>query len=426
MKGGIYLKEDYTRESAFIYFIQNSVITFLSKGTYGVTFKCVLNDGIESPYIKLRPFYKDNDVRIILIKLSSLHVSEKLKFNFNYKIVEKKINIESTLIEDFKNEIDIQNDIFDKTKELLDPICPSILYSNDNLKNQKIIIDTLYKSNENDFNNCNFIKILNNLKYVKDIDFGLIAMEMMDDYNVLNKYDKSDYDSKSDEYYTVKYIENMARLRIIQLAVRTGYSHNDYHKGNILVKFSRKTGFYEERSGHVILIDFGFSKKIPKKLFEEIKELYDKNEFKQILDIFYKNTDKQLISWLDYDKYEQYKWINSVDNHDIEVIKLLKDKYDNYENEKTLKKEKVEEKKEDYTLKRKREGEGEIEGGKTRKNKNKRHVKRSIVKRKRSDLIGKRSDLIGKRSKSKRSNGKRSKSKRNKSKRSDLIGKRNL
>ena len=73
MKGGLYIKKGYTSDTAFRHFIENSNISYLSKGTYGIILKCTLNEKIESPYTNLRTIYKDKAVRMIIIKISFIN-----------------------------------------------------------------------------------------------------------------------------------------------------------------------------------------------------------------------------------------------------------------------------------------------------------------------------------------------------------------
>jgi hypothetical protein len=167
------------------------------------------------------------------------------------------------------------------------------------------------------------------MKKTKNHTFGFIGMEMMDDYVTLYKVNNS----YKDVY------ECIARLRLIELAVKTGYTHNDYHQGNILVN-QNASGYYGSKRGHVLLIDFGYTKKIPDDILETIRNLYNENKFYDILDIFYNeerlsnkfpNGSGEYI----FNEYpDLYSWIippNKIIESMNEVILSLKNDYETYE-----------------------------------------------------------------------------------------------
>lgn len=419
MKGGLYVKEGKTVDEAFDFFIKNSDISYLTKGSYGIIFKCKLNDGVVSPYGNIRTLYKDKEVRNILIKFSLLHngnnsfqvnssdianksiidmikemnntkkslqneneitrINDKIKIAETKlkKLAKEKIELSSVPIDTFENEVKIQTEIFDKTKEHLDPISPSIVYSgyynhnSSKTRMEKIedvllyIYKQLNKINKYDtINVCsmmyNFYK--NVLKKNEKTSFGFIGMEMMDDYITLHELSKTT---------NIASFEHMAQLRLIELAIKTGYSHNDYHQSNILVN-PNATGYYGEKKGHIILIDFGFTKKIPDDILKYMREAYGNNEFVKILDIFYNeerlsNKFPSGDGGYEFNEYPNlYGWVipelttKNIKEWD-EYILYLKEEYDEYEKnvDKSLLKDKkffvFEEENED-TRKRKLEG----------------------------------------------------------------------
>jgi len=280
----------------------------------------------------LRSIYKDKEVRTIIVKLSLINLNNK----------EFKIGpLTSVPLKSFENEVKIQTDIFNKTIDHLDPICPSIVYSNhynssissdknkllkkilyiirDKVKHQvllhKLISDIMSKLSQNKKENIH--------------SFGLIGMEMMDDYTTLYKVNNS----YKDVY------ELIARLRLIELAVKTGYTHSDYHQGNILVS-PNMSGYYGSKIGHVILIDFGYTKKIPDEILDAIRKMYEENNFYGILDVFYNedalsNTFPNSSDTYSFSEYpDLYSWImpseNLMKSMNDEML-LLKNAYIEYE-----------------------------------------------------------------------------------------------
>ena len=341
MKGGLYIKGPYTSDTAFRHFIKNSNISYLSKGSFGIIFKCKLNDGIESPYENLRTIYKGKEVRMIIIKFSILHYTHDFMVGPNGLIG-------SVSIKNYEDEVKIQTEIFNKTIDNLDPICPSIIYSkyvNRNLDDNhhkemiKLLVIINKKLKDKGVNKL-FEELYNYMNKSENYSFGLIGMELMDDYVTLHKLIDNKEISDSDK---INY-ECIARLRLIELAVKTGYSHNDYHQSNILVNPSA-TGYYGVKNGHVLLIDFGYTKEIPKDILENIRTLYDENKFNEILDIFYmekrlSNTFPSGRGKYDFIDYpDLYGWI-IFENDTLhptyikktnDYITYLKDEYEEYE-----------------------------------------------------------------------------------------------
>lgn len=329
MKGGLYIKDGYTSDTAFRYFIEYSSVSFLSEGSFGMVLKCDLNAGVVSPYENLRTIYKGKEVRTLIIKFSPLHY--KSEFNVG--------TISSVPIKSFENEIKTQIDIFNKTIDHLDPICPSIVYSKyrDRTLDTKHphdihmvkLLELIISKIKNDDIKKLLSHLLANMEKNTNHTFGFIGMEMMDDYvtlyNVNNSY--------KDVY------ECIARLRLIELAVKTGYTHNDYHQGNILVN-QNASGYYGNKRGHVLLIDFGYTKKIPDDILEAIKDLYNKNNFYDILDIFYNeerlsNTFLNGSGTYNFSDYpDLYSWIippyQMIVSMNQEIL-YLKNDYETYE-----------------------------------------------------------------------------------------------
>ena len=291
MKGGLYIEDKYNIDGAFDFFLENSNITYLSRGSFGIVFKCELNNYVvKSPYDNLRNNLKNQSVRTIIIKFSLIH------FNGEKFIVENTIGSVDTKI--FEDEVKKQVEIFDMTKDKLDPICPSIIYADylngTNFDKMKGLLGTLYEKIVNAPVIDKGLKPITKLfeYYQQDFknesdkynySFGLIGMEMMDDgYDTL--------DSLPDDYKSL--YEDMARLRLIELAIKTRYSHNDYHQSNILVN-TDAIGYYgkdddgDDINGHVILIDFGYTKKIPDDLMAEINDKYNNGDYFAILEHFY-------------------------------------------------------------------------------------------------------------------------------------------
>ena len=435
MNGGVYIKDEYKSSSdAFKYFLENSKISYLSEGSFGIVLKCKLNYSVKtSPYEHLRNIYQGEDVRAIIIKISLLHgiyekmfdnelelelnkqndISEKgknrelnqeeideiedgvkqkikvikPKYNdidkYNMKIGNSDETIYSVHADNFKHEVKKQVEIFNITVDKLDPICPSVIYSNylneSNENEMEQLLELIYKNiiqDKKSHNEKNFIELMDEVK-IKNKSFGLIGMEMMGDYEPLSDF-PSNY---------IQISEDIARLRLIQMAVKTGYTHNDFHQNNILLN-PNESGYYgkdeykddigkdeykDDIEGHIIIIDFGFATKISPRRFKELKENYDNNNFYDIILFFYMilgkdKQDRKIYDWIipeelmDEKPEEDFKKLIIDFNKRMSTLKTEYEKY-----EATI-----------TNVKHKKMFTYEMDGGMELKGKNKRHRNKTV------------------------------------------------
>ena len=143
--GGVIIK-DKDHKRAFHYFIQNrGYLQIISKTPTSVLLECTLNRDVleNSPYLMLRPEDYKSPVNCILIKLGlvvtnfqNINDTERTyidKFiNLYFQMNSNNKNLENYNIsgtkQNFIDEINIQTDVFLKTIEYLDPICPGVVY----------------------------------------------------------------------------------------------------------------------------------------------------------------------------------------------------------------------------------------------------------------------------------------------------------
>ena len=368
--GGIIIK-DKDHKRAFHYFIQNrGYLQIISKTPTSVLLECTLNRDVlqNSPYLMLRPEDYKSPVNCILIKLGlvvtnmeNINNSErnyidkfinlyfqmrereerkKQKTNSNHEKI-KNYNISGTK-QNFLDEINIQTDVFLKTIDYLDPICPGVVYGNViddmnesikfisdlqkgcngethivltelqkvfgylyELSNKKKTVTKIIQDSINgirgdkspsqltneDINNLNLVYYMAKILLIDEsskfnIGLGIIAMEFVDNgYKTFgNLYnDILVNGSYKDQVFTY---ENMARLKLIDLALKTGYSQCDFHWSNIMIN-PTLPGYYEGYEGRVMLIDFGYAKKIPEVQLAEIKDSYEKQDYMNCIKIIF-------------------------------------------------------------------------------------------------------------------------------------------
>ncbi len=126
-------------------------------------------------------------------------------------------------------------------------------------------------------------------------------------------------------------LRNMARLVILEMAHKTGYTHGDYHFGNILVSAKPQPHIFRLHTEKthipfpdfddlekVILIDFGYSNKIPHDIFSILDP---------ILSHVYDNVDT-----IDFDDFKQrisesIYLVHNVSRNDESHLASFPDKY---------------------------------------------------------------------------------------------------
>ena len=235
----------------------NSKIKLLTdESSYGIIYKLILNPTIVSPYYTLRSNNLGSPVNTIIIKIVVCQSNESNSDN-NWKYGdEDKL---CTTIENFKNEVNIQLDIYNQSKDNYEAICPSIIFAKIlNLKDGPLrqTFFNYFRESANQIRDRptseSFTNILiaslqqNGLKY----NFGLVAMEIIDDAETV--YDLID-DKDDDEINNILLLTLYEHYRLFKL----GYLHGDNHLDNVmfLPTYNYMAGF----NGRAMLLDFGAS-----------------------------------------------------------------------------------------------------------------------------------------------------------------------
>ena len=243
LRGGLFLRQSENSELLFNDFLHNTKkIEYVADGANGIIYKLTVPEKYKGGYTYIDPNYYGQPVREIALKLCIL---------------------ENNDIPNFKSEVNIQSDIFKKSTAFLQPLCPAILFSkilNEKEKreliNKMLKIDKSIKKHRLPFNDTELdiqIQVLTNNK----LRLGIIAMEFENDYKRLYDFIISDTISRE---MKIKYI-NYSLYIILKLALETGYSHADFHTANIMIHPTMD--YFSEKSGRPLVLDFGYSVKIP-------------------------------------------------------------------------------------------------------------------------------------------------------------------
>jgi len=232
---GIFIENNNVEEN-FLDFIRNSEVEFLSNGRYGLTFKALLRPGAESKYKSIDNSAFGSPVNCLIIKLSVL------KYNLDDDDMDE-VPIDPIEEEDFRREVNIQTDVFLKTMNYLQPLCPAIVYSNihDNTDQDSTNVLSILANQMNHENK--FYSIITSLKIVVQ-QFSIIGMEMLNNYKTLRELRNETNDDVYERYRL------MSAFILIDLAIKTGYSHSDFHASNIMINPDDTTYFKGLNGNH--------------------------------------------------------------------------------------------------------------------------------------------------------------------------------
>lgn len=285
-KAGMMTTEN--KSEAFEDFIKNATMfKYFSKGSNGFTIIAKANPDYVSKYRYINTRLYNKPVGELLLKFTLLHDENigQTKSLFYLPNSTNKINnkLSTSTIENFKEEINIQTDIFFKTMNYLQPICPPVAYASYEYNNYDKIRDLLEPLEERgDIDTHSIIMFVKSKFADPDVSrnlygIGVIAMEFARGYDQLyNFYNKP---------LLPGYL-SMGMYLLIRLAIETGYSHGDFHLANVLIN-PYSTDYFKGISGSPLLVDFGYSFKIPLGFMNKIKEHYRKQELTDILIILF-------------------------------------------------------------------------------------------------------------------------------------------
>lgn len=258
-KGGLLIKYAGKTEEIFYDFLNNAIkIEYIADGANGIIYKITVPENYDSGYTYIDPNYYGKPVREIALKICILKPSD---------------------IGSFKDEVNIQTDIFKKSLDHLQPLCPAILFSKilrdkekKKLINRMLKIDPDIKTHKLPYSDSE-IDIDGELLRNKGYLIGVIAMEYENGYLRLHDFIRSPTLSKE---MKIKYI-NYGLFIIIELALETGYSQADFHTANIMIH--PKMDYFGKNTGRPLILDFGYSRKISESTMKHIRDSISKNDY---------------------------------------------------------------------------------------------------------------------------------------------------
>lgn len=251
-------------KDVFHEFINSSIISYVGAGSSGLGL--LLSNPTNDSYKILTTNNENVVCSQIFIKLVPIYTDKNFRPQFNDLYIRKEdiwADIFSSAESEFWNEVRIQNEIYKKTNENLEPICPPIVYSEcmdnatsiallemlfDNLDKSDVPPDLFRVMMEDDPLN----KIATKLKIARyhKIKLGIIGMGFTKGYQSLYSVIRGK-DAGGKKPYLDLAVYELLRLYSI------GYLHGDFSQTNIMI--NPTYNYTGTNSGRAILIDFGMT-----------------------------------------------------------------------------------------------------------------------------------------------------------------------
>ena len=253
-----------TPKDVFYDFINSSVISYVGAGSSGLG---LLSSNPTNDSYKILTTNNENVVcSELFIKIVPVYSDKFFRPLFKDLYIRKDdlwAEIFSSAEEEFWNEVRIQNEIYKKTNENLEPICPPIVFSEcldnatsiamlemlfDNLDKSAIPPDLFRVMMEDDPLN----KIATKLKLPRyhGIKLGIIGMGFTKGYQSLYSVIRGKDASEKKPYLDLAVYE---LLRLYSI----GYLHGDFSQQNIMI--NPTYNYTGTNSGRAVLIDFGMT-----------------------------------------------------------------------------------------------------------------------------------------------------------------------
>lgn len=283
--GGVFI-DDQNYEQNFKEFMKNAEFSYLSAGTYGSVFIATLNDGAESAskYKHMECNVYGEPVKKLLVKFTAIDIDVPASSSSSGSTSSKSSNVKTVSHDDIRKEVNVQTIVFQKTMNYLQPLCPAIVYSGtftpaDTTIMNDVIQSALSKLDKTDESNHDKIKKVESLN-PSTYSYSVIAMELADGYVTMYSALK-DYTTPEQQ----KFLTALMKYMVLEMALQTGYSHADFHWGNILFNptdtsyFIPADGNPYEMFGSAVLIDFGLSAPIPHAKLNAIKQCVENQQY---------------------------------------------------------------------------------------------------------------------------------------------------
>lgn len=248
-----------TDTKKFMDYLKVSDISYFNQGVYGIGYKVNIRDITKSEYNILSLNNTGESIKCgqLFVKLVPIFDSD---LDVGHELIKRTIDMYPTSSKDFLNEIKIQSDVYKKTNENLEAVCPPIVYSNivnntETASRALNLLSVMIKQMPNDENKV-FLETMKDLyKENRQLKLGIIAMSFAENYDTLQNVLRNTNNMGRQALY--KYLAVYELLRLYDI----GYMHGDYHTGNILINTNYKYSDLNDNLylGRALIIDYGLA-----------------------------------------------------------------------------------------------------------------------------------------------------------------------
>ena len=257
-----------SEKDEFYGFLANSSCELFKNGTNGLIFKLTIDDIKKSTYVSTNLETYGEKVNTLLIKVIFLKNNSSVGENVKLKISTDVLTINLSTEPECEEEINIQKQIYLLTNDFMEPICPNIVFDEFLTEADTVpFLEKLLVCSTADPDATEIIRDI--IMKISNFNICIFTMEFANGYSTLEKNDPYAY-------------KEMAMVLLLELALKTGYTHGDFHRGNIMINKTAK-GYFGSIKGKPLLIDFGLSKKIPPHVQNAIEELCYHGQYTQAL-----------------------------------------------------------------------------------------------------------------------------------------------
>ncbi len=297
---------------SIIEFIQNSTIRLVSNGSYGITFEI-------TSLTELSTLGQQK----ILMKLC---IIDERNVDHLFKTQTESFKIWAVSSSDFERENTIHKEIYDKSIENSQPLCPKLFSYYLLPKNDLLVPGTLLNFVNNLIvSNPELSVFFSNTE--RFTSYGITFMEFLDGYETL-------FDIKQ------RYVEQQSQMRLLaspnqlscendylKYVIRTmtglielallGYNHGDFHIKNIMFQKSTtgNQNYYPglmDECGRIMFIDFGQTTRIAEIKLNRIKKAYDTKDYFTALSYIYNSSRANGVLLYNKEYSISYKYITGL------------------------------------------------------------------------------------------------------------------
>lgn len=302
-------------KSVFYHFLYNSKISYVGAGSSGLgllslnksndSYKILTtnNENVvcSKLFIKIVPIYTNP------VKQPSFSLLLPDMYNASYI----QASIYSNHENDFWKEVYMQNKIYKKTNDNLEPVCPPIVYSEalDNNKSIDLLnkltslVDKSHYTEDEDDTMDPLNDLSNRYQKNKTLRLGIIGMGFTEGYVSL-------FSMFHNNYPNITHYLNLALYELIRLYL-IGYMHGDMSLANIMI--NTNYNYNGTRSGRAMLIDFGMT----------FTHKYTEEDIKTIL-IRMLTTETEF-SGLTPMEHANYKWFVNYTNNSNNLSSIIQE-----------------------------------------------------------------------------------------------------